>query len=132
MYASTLQRCDDPENEFDDQRLFWEELWKIRTNFSHCEYKEYLDPSNVNLEESQGDFRFHFCCMDPYYYPIGQHDPSTGPLNKDPITYHANYVWGYEAKVQKLVDSRWDHYGWDESRFIDGHGGVLGKREAGK
>ena len=73
MYETTPERCDDPENELDDQSLFWEELWKNQMNerdttFNHCQYAEYLDPlTNVNLEEAQGgSSSFDFCCMDPY------------------------------------------------------------------
>ena len=58
-----------------------------------------------------------------------KHDPSEGPINQDPTTYHANRVLSYKMKVQKLIFSRRDHHGWNESRFLDKHGGLLGKRE---
>ena len=77
---------------------------------------------------SQQHAAFNYCCLDPYYYPTGKHDPSEGPINQDPITYHANWVLSYKIKVQKLIFSRRDHHGWNESRFLGKHGGLLGKK----
>lgn len=138
IYEATIQSCDDPDNKLDDQALFWREFWKkesdTTTTFDHCQYDEYLEPTKRNNLESaqQSGSSFGVCCMDPYYYPTGDHAKITGPHNKDPVTYHANQAHGYEKKIKKLIDSRWDHYGWDSSRTIDRRGGLLGKRAATK
>jgi hypothetical protein len=145
MFQNTLRRCEEPKNKLDDQKLFWEELWKINKSspdgtFHHCDHTEHLDPSTVDLKRKKKKKKqrrrivsqhaaFNYCCLDPYFYPTGKHDPSEGPINQDPITYHANWALSYEMKVQKLVFSRWDRHGWNESRFLDKHGGLLGKME---
>jgi hypothetical protein len=141
---ATLDRCQDPENTIDDQTLFWKEFWKVKkdlegfydeerrnkgeiTTFHHCGFQEYENPElmlpNENKEES--NVGFHWCCIDPYYYPIGKHDDRFGPSNRDPVTYHANHASTYDKKVQKLLNVRSDGHGWDTSRFKDGIGGVL-------
>jgi hypothetical protein len=135
IYEATLQSCNDPDNELDAQTLFWQTFWqkddsKKTTTFHHCHHDEYLKPIKTKKLESeqQSGSSFRVCCMDPYYYPTGDHANIVGPHNKDPITYHANYVSGYQDKIEKLINSREDHYGWNASRTIDGHGGLLGSR----
>ena len=50
----------------------------------------------------------------------------SGPSNRDPITYHANYAFNYETKVEKLMNVRPDGYGWNATtRCKDKTGGVL-------
>ena len=123
------------------KNCFGKSLWKINISrpkgtFHHCDHSEHLDPSTVDLKKqrrrrkvSQQHAAFHYCCLDPYFYPTGKHDPSEGPINQDPIMYHANWDLSYKMKVQKLIFSRRDHHGWNESRFLDKHGSLLGKRE---
>jgi hypothetical protein len=146
IFQNTLRRCEEPENKLDDQELFWKELWKINKSspdgtFHHCDHSEHIDPSSVDLKRKKKKRKkkqrrrnvsqhaaFNYCCLDPYFYPTGKHD-SIGPINQDPITYHANWALSYEIKVQKLVSSRWDRHGWNESRYLHKHGG-LGKMES--
>ena len=147
---STLERCQDPNNDLDDQSLFWQDFWNVKQNitsiatatttaaastssniddttFHHCTLSEYENPV-FDLEdetEKKNTGCFSYCCLDPYYYPIGKHSNKHGPSNNDPITYHSNYAWNYGKKVQKLVYARPDGYGWNMSRFEDGIGGIL-------
>jgi hypothetical protein len=143
---ATLDRCDLKNNKLDDQSLFWQEFWKYQkekkqqnqntnTNttiigdgsnidFHHCGL-EYDNNNNDPTASTSNTNVFNYCCLDPYYYPIGKHGHRQGPPNKDPITYHANYAQQYGRKVEKLMYSRKDHYGWDQSRFNDGIGGIL-------
>lgn len=115
---ATLYRCEQPSNRLDDQTLFWQEVWKHHlddnTAMHHCKLDEYESPSTVNLEASK-DVDFSFCCLDPHYYPIGFADP---PYNNDSITFHANYAKGKEGKIQKLLRSRSDQYGWNTTRLV--------------
>lgn len=117
---STLHRCDKPENELDDQALFWQELWNhkqtsYRNNtFHHCSLSEYIEPFAFDLEDMHPTAVFNFCCLDPFYYPIGN-----ASHNNNPITYHANFVIGKEKKLAKLKNSRRDYYGWSESRVVN-------------
>ena len=148
---STLGRCQDPNNNLDDQTLFWQEFWNVKRNitgignsdsssipssstltrndttFRHCGLSEYENPIFDPKDQTEGNNNgaFNYCCLDPYYYPIGKHKQKRGPSNNDPITYHANYAWTYGKKVQKLVYARPDGYGWNMSRFEDGIGGIL-------
>lgn len=133
---ATLERCQDPKNKKDDQSTFWEEFWKVERklkgakdshSFQHCALPEYENPDLVpEVQNAAGNKNiFRYCCIDPYYYPIGDHSKRKGPSNRDPITYHANYAKTYGKKVEKLVYARSDKYGWDMSRFKDGIGGVL-------
>jgi len=125
----TLERCGEPDNEIDDQTLFWQEFWKVENSrkgeFHHCKFDEYQDPTAVAETKGSANATFHWCCMDPYYYPIGKHDRRGGPSNRDPVTYHANFASSYGRKVQKLIFVRKDGYGWQKSRFEDGEGGLL-------
>jgi hypothetical protein len=116
----TLEKCAAADNQFDDQALFWREFHKVRkqrsrqkTPMHHCDVLEYQEPTTQNLVFVEGKSTFNYCCMDPYYYPIGRPDP---PRSKDPITYHANYVRGHDGKIKKLRNSRSDGYGWDQER----------------
>ena len=78
-----------------------------KPKFRHCglEY-DLQDTANANanavttVEEEEV---FTFCCLDPYYYPVGRHKPRDHLPNRDPITYHANYADSYDKKIQKLV-----------------------------
>ena len=65
--------------------------------------------------------------MDPYYYSVGD---NAIPVNKDPVSYHANWVRGYDAKVKRPQKARVDGYGWNITRFKDGVGGILDDRTA--
>jgi hypothetical protein len=114
---TTLDRCEDPKNKIDDQSLFWEEFWKYNEThttekFHHCNVMEYVDPSNKHGSTDASSF--NFCCLDPYYYPVGR--PSI-PKNKDPVSYHANYVSGHLNKVNKIRNSRADNFGWNDTRI---------------
>mmetsp|Transcript_13652 Transcript_13652/g.20130 ORF Transcript_13652/g.20130 Transcript_13652/m.20130 type:complete len:207 (+) Transcript_13652:278-898(+) len=126
---------------FDDQTMFWEDFWKSANRshaFQTCHLSDYLEALNSgnnaelfgasssssnrnnNMPPSQ---QLHYCCMDPYYYPVGHVGRNAGmmtigPHNKNPITYHANYCKGKDQKILKLVHSRSDHYGWNESRIL--------------
>lgn len=114
MFAKTLVRCNNPTVDKDDQSIFWNIMrGKMKTDntFRHCDYNEYQEPTQYNLDHMQSESSFNFCCLDPYHYPIGS--PGV-PFNKDPVTYHAN--WGGK-KEGKLWGSRADHHGWDESRL---------------
>mmetsp|Transcript_11369 Transcript_11369/g.27240 ORF Transcript_11369/g.27240 Transcript_11369/m.27240 type:complete len:432 (-) Transcript_11369:1052-2347(-) len=134
VIESTLERCQDPNNEIDDQTLFWEEFWKVKKDvegyyggpskgsFHHCGFEEYENPE---LVENEIKSSFDWCCLDPYYYPTGNNDVEKGPSNRDPVTYHANYAKGYRKKILKLKYARPDNYGWNESRFEDGVGWIL-------
>ncbi|VEU38807.1 unnamed protein product [Pseudo-nitzschia multistriata] len=139
---SMLEVCVRPENKIDDQSLFWKEFWKAEkritsrnqtegsdASFHHCDLSEYVNPwsQQNNFSKTSGSNKriFQYCCLDPYFYPIGKHNARDGPSNKNPVTYHANYASKYGRKVEKLVHARSDGYGWDMSRFKDGHGGVL-------
>ncbi len=135
---STLAKCADPKNKIDDQSLFWNQFWEMKhelknsSNFHHCGYEDALSQP-ASREEI--NLSFNWCCMDPYYYPIGKTGKKSGkkrrrkdvvgPTNRDPVTYHANFVAGYGSKVQKLRDIRKDGFGWNETRFMDGVGGLL-------
>ncbi|KAG7365911.1 nucleotide-diphospho-sugar transferase [Nitzschia inconspicua] len=117
---STLERCAQADNDLDDQSLFWREFHKVRrqrieqnTPMHHCDVPEYLQPTTQNLVDATNASTFNYCCLDPYYYPVGRPDP---PRNKDPITYHANFVKGHNGKINKLRNSRDDGYGWDKTR----------------
>ncbi|KAG7351816.1 nucleotide-diphospho-sugar transferase [Nitzschia inconspicua] len=117
---STLERCAQLDNDLDDQSLFWREFHKVRrqridqnTPMHHCDVPEYLQPTTQNLVDATNASTFNYCCLDPYYYPVGRPDP---PRNKDPITYHANFVKGHNGKINKLRNSRDDGYGWDKTR----------------
>ena len=73
---------------------------------------------------------FNYCCLDLYFYPTGKHNPSEVTINQDPILRILPIgFYRTEMKVQKLIFSRRDHHGWNESRFLGKHGGLLGKRE---
>jgi hypothetical protein len=141
---ATLDRCDLKNNKLDDQSLFWQEFWNYQKekkkqqtqnntttigdgsaniDFHHCGLE--YDNNNNDPTAVVSTNVFNYCCLDPYYYPIGKHGHRQGPPNKDPITYHANYAQQYGRKVEKLMYSRKDHYGWDQSRFEDGIGGIL-------
>jgi Nucleotide-diphospho-sugar transferase len=117
---ATLERCAAADNELDDQSLFWKEFHKVRrqriqqeTPMHHCDVPEYLEPTSQNRAHAENSSTFNYCCLDPFYYPVGRPHP---PRNSDPITYHANFVRGHKGKVQKLRNSRSDGYGWDEER----------------
>ena len=150
VVKSTLDRCQNPKNEIDDQTLFWEEFWKVKkhleskgdgqnpselTTYHHCglEYDATKEGTNST---------FHWCCIDPFYYPVGKDGKEDlkkskdkkkrrkpayllGPFNKNPVTYHANHARNYAEKVKKLIRARSDKHGWDKSRFKDGVGGIL-------
>jgi len=125
VLEATLEKCQGEGNVIDDQTLFWESFWKLKNeiegskkgNFHHCGSEEYDNP-DVFLTKAS----FMWCCVDPYYYPIG-----SGLNNRDPVTYHANWVGGrgYDGKVEKLSNIRPDKHGWNQSRFKDGVGGIL-------
>lgn len=128
IMEQTVKRCNDPDNKSDDQTLFWLSYWDEKeelgenANFHHCGSKEgNIDISDL-LDEAKSGLSFDICCMDPYYYPVGR---GGKPLNDDPVTYHANFVRGYENKVDLLKNARDDKHGWDVTRFKDGVGGVL-------
>jgi hypothetical protein len=117
---ATLKECAKPDNTIDDQSLFWHEFHKMRKRaenandaFHHCDVAEYLEPNAHNVQTSDLS-AFNYCCLDPYYYPIGLPMP---PSNKDPITFHANFVKGHRNKLIKLQESRADGYGWDKKRI---------------
>lgn len=117
---SVLDRCNKDDNGLDDQSLFWQEFHKMRrkridshTPMHHCDVPEYLEPTTQNVGQASNRSTFNYCCMDPYYYPVGRPDP---PRNNNPITYHANFVRGHNGKVNKLRNSRSDGYGWDKAR----------------
>ncbi|KAL3908670.1 MAG: hypothetical protein SGARI_002958, partial [Bacillariaceae sp.] len=125
---STLKECAKPDNEIDDQSLFWHEFHKVRKGaetssqpMHHCNVAEYLEPSTQNIEAKDLS-AFNYCCLDPYYYPIGIPFP---PQNKDPITFHANFVSGHRRKVERLRGARADGFGWDENRTTTKLFGVL-------
>ena len=134
VVESTLERCQDPNNDIDDQSLFWQEFWKVKKDieghyggpvkgsFHHCGFEEYEDPESVQEDTKSS---FNWCCLDPYYYPTGNNDVEKGPSNRDPVTYHANYAREYRKKILKLKYARPDQYGWDQSRFKDGVGWIL-------
>ncbi len=126
MVQSTITRCEEPENKENDQTLFWQEFWKHKKHlensgayYHHCGND---DAISKFLEAREPDLSFTYCCMDPYYYPVGQ---LGRPFNKDPVSYHANYLVGYDAKVKRLGQARPDGYGWNITRFKDGVGGIL-------
>lgn len=154
----TLKRCKRQRNKLDDQKLFWQELWKVKKKlegslkssnssdvaastssnytavFQHCQLADYEDSTIVPNYQTNGKkySSFQYCCIDPYYYPIGKHDERRGPPNRDPVTYHANFGSKYEKKVKKLEFARRDGYGWNKSRFKDGKGGILVEEYDGK
>jgi hypothetical protein len=118
---ATLENCAAADNQMDDQSLFWKAFHKVRRQLieqespmHHCDVPEYLEPTSQNLAFAENKSTFNYCCMDPYYYPVGRPDP---PQNRDPITYHANFVKGHKRKVKKLINSRSDGYGWDRERI---------------
>mmetsp|Transcript_26531 Transcript_26531/g.58114 ORF Transcript_26531/g.58114 Transcript_26531/m.58114 type:complete len:509 (-) Transcript_26531:1514-3040(-) len=100
-------------------------------DFHHCGLSEYENPALDRANESAAKHydTFSYCCMDPYYYPTGDHDSKQGPSNNDPITYHGNYAKNYGVRVEKLLNARPDQHGWDPSRFKDGIGGLVGYRD---
>jgi hypothetical protein len=116
----TLERCGAADNQLDDQSLFWKEFHKVRrqrsqqkTPMHHCDIPEYLEPMSQNRAHAENKSTFNYCCMDPYYYPVGRPDP---PRNSNPITYHANFIKGHNGKINKLRNSRSDGYGWNKER----------------
>ena len=117
-FEETLEKCNNPDNHLDDQALFWKTFWELTKvnpmGISHCEYDEYLEPTKHNLDQVQSKTNFNFCCPDPYHYPTGNGQTT---FNPDPITYHANFAYTHQEKIQKINDSRADHYGWDPARY---------------
>jgi Nucleotide-diphospho-sugar transferase len=121
---STLEVCAEPGNGLDDQTIFWEtfrteEDNRIAQNNSmhYCDGPEYLDPTR-NVGQYSDGTTFSYCCLDPYYYPVGRPFP---PHNKDPTTFHANFVYGHDGKIDKLIKSRSDGYGWNTTRIEFGN-----------
>ncbi len=132
----TLKVCVHPSNTLDDQSLFWREwrsrehLQGTRFNFDHCDAAEYgavtaaagssqwngtsLHGAMARRRNSADSARA--CCLDSYYYPVGQ---GIHPANSDPVTYHANWVVGKQAKIVKLIHSRTDNFGYNVSRVVD-------------
>lgn len=113
---SALQTCANPRNKWDDQYLFWQAFKNARSTtyredeFHHCLLSEYTEPSKFDVDASR-DAILNLCCLDPFYYPVGE-----GAHSPNPITYHANWVNGKDAKIEKLISNRADGYGWTDSR----------------
>jgi hypothetical protein len=110
VMRDTLQACEQPDNAFDDQELFWNTMHaaheKTNSSMHHCDEEE-VDA----VTTGKGDSIHHtsnggstnagarLCCLDTYYYPVGD----TTPLNQNEIlTFHANYVFGKKKKIKKL------------------------------
>jgi len=139
IFENTIDRCQHITDKgrgrrrSDDQQLFWQELWRVKNHgiitnaendsaannvtFHHCNLEDYLNATTtttITRKTNDNDF-FSFCCMDPYYYPVGM---GKKPANSNPVSFHANHCYGKEEKIKKLLNSRSDHYGWNESRII--------------
>jgi len=115
---STLEKCARPDNELDDQTLFWQELRNRTTR--HCTATEMDSPvaSAPKFSNSTGEtppLPPNLCCLDPYYYPIGR-NPS-----EHMITYHANFAIGKFRKVHKLKMARRDGRGFELKRIDSCH-----------
>ena len=108
VIRDALAVCAQPENKFDDQKLFWNELRKHPTR--HCTAAE-LDSPNVIAPDSSSNTTASLCCLDPFYYPTGRMP------RENMITFHANFCRGKDAKVDKLQHARKDGYGWDPARI---------------
>jgi hypothetical protein len=126
VIRDALDACSQPDNELDDQTLFWNEMRK-RNNTRHCDAAE-VD-SLLEQQQQQVSSRIKettttannnatasLCCLDPYYYPTGMQN-----LPKTMITFHANFARGKERKVKKLMRVRggWNpfHISYSDCRF---------------
>ena len=138
IYRGTLTLCERPNNQWDDQKLFWKVLNTNRKKkkehvYQHCNLRDDPNLLEKDLDAFQGQIRneatqlgvtddqtlqdnmtegIHYCCLDPYYYPTGM-----GFSNPKPITYHGNWVKGKDKKIERLQSRRKDGYGWNASRI---------------
>lgn len=126
VVEATMTKCHHPKNTIDDQTLFWNAFHEVKEevgdgSFHHCGSYNNEWNQAFDMSEEENDSVFKYCCMDPYYYPIGR---SRVPDDRDIVTFHANWIRGYNAKVNKLREIK-DGYGWNITRFIDGKGDLL-------
>lgn len=106
----TLQRCDEPENELDDQALMWTVIREAAANktWHHCPAHAH----NMTLEDSPiEEGTSQYCCLDPYYYPTGRVKPEKPD---DLVMFHANWCFGLDEKETKLAE--WTVNGWSLPR----------------
>lgn len=105
----------------------WQEFWKhkkgVETSGAYYHHCGNDDTISQFLHAKEQGLSPTYFCMDPCYYPVGQ---IGRPFNKDPVSYHANYVVGDDGKVKNLWRAWSDGYGWHITRFKDGVGGILG------
>jgi len=126
VMEKTLQNCSRFLNLVDDQTLFWRTYHEMAfqsqpkeeepaQTITHCDAAQ-VDQIDANvgdiLQQQQPPAIARLCCMDGYYYPIGDGDHPTNPT---PITYHANYASGPQQKIQKLLNASAN--AWNESRI---------------
>jgi hypothetical protein len=109
ILKETLRRCDNPNNQFNDQAIFWgvmreamhkDKIWK------HCpphDYRSWSKPSGPKNDVAV------LCCLDPYFYRTGQREPPQRE-KADIVAYHANFAVGAARKELKLRE--WIDNGW--------------------
>jgi hypothetical protein len=110
IVTETLRLCDLPENEIDDQTLFWYALRQLHVNTKHLwQHCQSSVPGAITHPRKE-DGKLGVCCLDPFYYPNGW-GSTADP--EDLISYHANFVTGKENKTALLYHARpKDHLGW--------------------
>lgn len=116
----TLEQCASPDNQLDDQVLFWN-LLRQNVPFRLCnESKVGASWVHHNVPKRNPDGYkdiLSICYLDPYYYKVGREAPI--PQNQqDMVVFHANYVMGKPNKIKSLRENTWQGQGWHMSRFF--------------
>jgi len=115
----TLEQCASPDNELDDQVLFWNFL-RQNMPFRICNESKVgsswvyhnVPKKNVNIDQDI----LSICFLDPYYYKVGREAPLS-QNQREMVVFHANYVMGKQNKIQSLKENTWEGRGWHLSRF---------------
>ncbi|CAJ1965319.1 unnamed protein product [Cylindrotheca closterium] len=116
----TLEQCASPDNQLDDQVLFWN-LLRQNLPYRRCSESKvgaswvYHNAPKKNPERF-GDI-LSICHLDPYFYKVGREAPLS-QNQRDMVVFHANYVMGKPNKIKSLKENTWEGQGWHMSRFF--------------
>lgn len=121
VISSTLDQCDAPRNNMDDQRIFWNILRSGEIPFRMCRHPQpgsewVYNSLALERKQSHNDNILSLCFLDPYFYRVGLPHPNK-TMQNDMVTYHANHIVGKEKKIKRLIRYTPNGIGWNTSRW---------------
>mmetsp|Transcript_6345 Transcript_6345/g.14979 ORF Transcript_6345/g.14979 Transcript_6345/m.14979 type:complete len:376 (+) Transcript_6345:77-1204(+) len=119
----TLEQCASPDNQLDDQVLFWN-LLRQNLPYRVCSESSKVGATTWvyhNVPKKNPDSFgaiLSICYLDPYFYKVGREAPLSQNHQRDMVVFHANYVMGKPNKIKSLKENTWEGQGWHMSRFF--------------